>query len=361
MQKQGYAIIMAGGKGERFWPLSTSARPKQLLSLVGDKPLLAQAVDRIRGLFPLDHIYVITNAALVKATREVVPDLPPENIVGEPCGRDTAAAIAVGAGIVQARDPKAAFCVLTADQVMQDVDLFRETLAEGLNLALTRDVLITIGIKPTYPSTGFGYIESGASVHTAGRITFVEGKRFLEKPDGATAARFIESGRYYWNAGMFIWSIASIRKAFGACRPVLAALMDKVAAAGAGPALDPLMGAEYPALERISIDYAVMEKATNIVMAQGLFRWDDVGSWPALEGHFPKDAAGNVLVGDCEQVDTQGSIVVSNGRLTALLGVKDIIVVQADGVTLVCAKDRAQDIKKLVQQVVSEGTHDALL
>jgi len=356
-----YAVIMAGGKGERFWPLSTSARPKQLLSLVGDKPLLTQAVDRIRGLFPLDHIYVITNAALVQATREVVPDLPPANIVGEPCGRDTAAAIAIGAGLIAARDPEAAFCVLTADQVMQDVDLFRETLTEGLNLALTHDVLITIGIKPTHPSTGFGYIESGDPVHRAGRITFLEGKRFMEKPDGTTATRFVESGHYYWNAGMFIWSIASIRKAFADCRPALATLLDQARKAGAGAALDQLMAFEYPALEKISIDYAVMEKSTNIVMAQGLFRWDDVGSWPALENHFAKDSNSNILIGDCEQVDTHNSIVVSNGRLTALLGVKDLIVVQAEGATLVCAKDRAQDIKKLVQQVARTGTRDALL
>jgi mannose-1-phosphate guanylyltransferase len=361
MLKHAYAVIMAGGKGERFWPLSTSARPKQLLSLVGDTPLLAQAVDRIRGLFPIDAIYVITSAALVKATREVVPDLPPANIIGEPCGRDTAAAIAVGAGLIQARDPGAAFCVLTADQVMQDVDLFRETLSESLTLALARDVLITIGIRPTFPSTGFGYIESGATVHQAGRVTFLEGRRFLEKPDGATATRFVDSGRYYWNAGMFIWSLASLRKAFAACRPPLAALMDKVAAAGDGAALDRLMAAEYPGLEKISIDYAVMEKASNIVMAQGLFRWDDVGSWPALEGHFEKDAAGNVLVGDCATLDARDTIVISKGRLTAVLGVKDVIIVQAEGATLVCAKDRAQDLKKLVQHIAATGTHDALL
>lgn len=361
MLNHAYAIIMAGGKGERFWPLSTSARPKQLLSLVGDKPLLAQAVDRIRGLFPLDQVYVITNASLVAATREVVPDLPAGNVIGEPCGRDTAAAIAVGGGLVQARDPHAAFCVLTADQVMQDVDLFRETLGEGLALALQRDVLITIGIRPTYPSTGFGYIEAGGPVHKAGRITFLEGRKFLEKPDGATAERFVASGRYYWNAGMFIWSVGAIRKAFAACRPPLATLMDRVAACGGGPERDRLMASDYPALERISIDYAVMEKSSNIVMAQGLFRWDDVGSWPALENHFEKDAAGNVLVGDCQQVDAQDSIVVSNGRLTALLGVRDVIVVQADGATLVCAKNRAQDIKKLVQHIARTGAHDGLL
>jgi mannose-1-phosphate guanylyltransferase len=361
MLQHAYAVILAGGKGERFWPLSTSRRPKQLLSLVGEKTLLAQAVDRIRGLFPIDAIYVITGAALAQATREAVPDLPPANIIGEPCGRDTAAAIAVGAGVIQARDPRAAFCVLTADQVMQDVDLFRETLGESIALAQARDVLITIGIRPTYPSTGFGYIEAGAEVSRGGRIRFLEGRRFMEKPDGATATRLVDSGRHYWNAGMFIWSLAALRAAFMSWRPPLAMLMDKAAAAGGGAALDRLMAAEYPGLERISIDYAVMEKAANIVMAQGLFRWDDVGSWPALEGHFGKDDAGNVLLGDCVTLEARDSIVLSRGRLTALLGVTGVIVVQAEGVTLVCAKDRAQDLKKLVQEIAATGRHDALL
>lgn len=356
-----YAVIMAGGKGERFWPLSTAARPKQLLALVEDKPLLAMAVDRIRPLLDLDRIFVITSDALVNATRLAVPDLPHRNIIGEPCGRDTAAAIAVGAGLVKRRDPAAAFCVLTADHVIRDLELFRETLAEGLRLAHQRDVLITIGIKPTYPSTGFGYIESGKAAARGGRIRFLQGKRFLEKPGAATAARFVRSGRHYWNAGMFIWSVKAIEAAMTAHRPALAGLIGRVAAARTARAVNGVMEDVYPALERISIDYAIMEKSSNILMAEGLFRWDDVGSWPALAGLFGKDDADNVMIGRCEQVDSSGTIVYSKERLTALLGVKDVIVVQAGGATLVCARDRAQDLKKIVQKLSSKPGYEDVL
>jgi len=356
-----YAVIMAGGRGERFWPLSTLKRPKQLLSLVDDTPLLTQAVERIRPLLAPDRIFVITSASLVEATRAVVPELPAENVIGEPCGRDTAAAIAVGAGLVKRRDPGAAFCVLTADHVIRDLDLFRETLSEGLKLASRKDVLITIGIKPTYPSTGFGYIETGASAGTAGRIRFLEGKRFLEKPDAATAARFIEAGRYYWNAGMFIWSVRTIESAMAAHRPALAPLIAKVAGAAGEQGVTRVMESVYPTLEKISVDYAIMEKASNIVTAEGLFRWDDVGSWPALAGVFDADASGNIVIGQCEHVDSAGNIVYSKERLTALLGVKDMIVVQAGGATLVCARDRAQDLKKIVQRLVDKGTYGDVL
>ncbi len=356
-----YAVIMAGGKGERFWPLSTAKRPKQLLSLVDDTPLLAQAVERIRPLLAADRIFIITSASLVEATRAAAPELPAANVIGEPCGRDTAAAIALGAGLVKRRDPQAAFCVLTADHVIRDLDLFRETLAEGLRLAMRKDVLITIGIKPTFSSTGFGYIESGAPAGTAGRIRFLDGKRFLEKPDGATAERFIKDGRYYWNAGMFIWSVKSIEAAIAAHRPALSPLIAKVAGADGEQGVNRVMEALYPGLEKISVDYAIMEKASNIVMAEGLFRWDDVGSWPALAGLFDEDASGNVLIGQCEQVDAAGNIVYSKERLTALLGVRDVIVVQAGGATLVCAKDRAQDLKKIVQRLTEKGTYGDVL
>lgn len=356
-----YAVIMAGGKGERFWPLSTAARPKQLLALVEDKPLLAMAVDRIRPLLKPDRIFVITSEALVAATRRVVPGLPRRNIIGEPCGRDTAAAIALATGIIKGRDPDAVFCVLTADHVIRDLDLFRETLAESLHLARLQDVLITIGIKPTYPSTGFGYVEAGQEAERAGHIRFLRGKRFLEKPDAATAARFVRARRYYWNSGMFIWSVRAIEAAMAAHCPALADLIEKAAAARTTRALDNVMEAVYPGLERISIDYAIMEKVSNILMAEGLFRWDDVGSWPALAEFFRKDGAGNVMIGRCEQVDCAGNIVYSRERLTALLGVKDVIVVQAGGATLVCARNRAQDLKRIVQHLSRKPGHEDVL
>lgn len=356
-----YAVILAGGKGERFWPLSTSKKPKQLLSLVGDKPLIAQAVDRLEGLIPADRVYVITNADLVDATREAAPQIPAAQIIGEPMGRDTAAAAALGCLLVKQREPDASFCILTADHVIGDLDLFRQTLRESLELALEQDVLITIGIQPAEPSTGFGYIEAGNPLKRSGRIDFLKAKRFVEKPDLDTARTYVESGSYFWNAGMFIWSVRALESAMQKHCPHLMEMYGRLAAhAGADDFMDAVRD-EYEKLKKISIDYALMEKADNIVMARGVFTWDDVGAWPALENHFRKDAQGNVAVGDCQTVDASGNIVISGGRLTALIGVEDLVVVQADGVTLVCDKSRAQDVKKMVEQIKATGQYDRLI
>lgn len=349
--KHFYAVILAGGKGERFWPLSTAKRPKQLLSLVGEKAMLAQAVDRLNGLIPKERILVVTNQELVDATRKAAPDLPPENIVGEPVGRDTAPAVALSTALVKSRDPGGAFCILTADHIIGNLDIFQATLRNALNRALRDDVLITIGIPPTEPATGYGYINTGAAIDDPGATSFNKAVRFVEKPDFATAQRYVESGDYMWNSGMFIWSVASIERALSTFRPVIAALIDPLAGAARAGTLEKTLAELFPAAEKISIDYAVMEKADNIIVARGAFAWDDVGSWTALENHFPKDLSGNTRIGDCEVLDASNNIVFSKGRLTALLGVKDLIVVQADDVTLICPRASAQDIKKLVVQL----------
>jgi mannose-1-phosphate guanylyltransferase len=352
---------MAGGKGERFWPLSTSKYPKQLLALVGDKPLIAQAVDRLDGLVPLENVFVVTNADLVEATREAAPLLPPENIVGEPTGRDTAAAVACGGALVKARDENGVFAVLTADQVMGDLDVFCATIKGGMDLAEQNDILVTIGIQPTYPSTGFGYIESGDVFDNVESIEFRRASRFVEKPDEATASGYVSSGKFFWNSGMFIWSVPSLEKAFGAHCPEMLELMKTLTDyAGEGRIIEG-MDATYPNLGRISIDYALMEKADNIIMACGTFAWDDVGSWPALESHFPQDESGNTRIGQVETLDAADNIILSKDRLTAVIGVEGLVVVQAAGVTLVCPKERAQEIKQMVVALREKGSYDELL
>lgn len=356
-----YAVIMAGGKGERFWPLSTSNRPKQLLALVGDKPLIAQAVDRLEGLVPPENVFVVTNADLVEATQQAAPQLPPENIVGEPIGRDTAAAVACGGALVKARDENGVFAVLTADQVMGDLDVFFSTLKGGMDLAEQNEILVTIGIQPTFPATGFGYIESGDAFESAEGVEFRKANRFVEKPDEATASEYLATGRFYWNSGMFIWSVAALEKAFSAHCPEMRTLMDTLTGYACKGKIIEGMGEAYPGLEKISVDYALMEKADNIIMACGTFKWDDVGSWPALESHFAQDEAGNTNIGSVESLDASGNIVMSEDRLTALIGVKDLVVVQAEGVTLVCPKDRAQDIKKMVVALREKGGYDDVL
>lgn len=356
-----YAVIMAGGKGERFWPLSTSKHPKQLLALVGDKALIAQAVDRLDGLIPPENIFVVTNADLVEATQNAAPMLPAENIVGEPIGRDTAAAVACGGALVAAKDPEGVFAVLTADQVMGDLDVFKATLTGGMDLAEINDVLVTIGIQPTFPSTGFGYIEAGDDFGSAEGVQFKKAVRFVEKPGAETAQNYLDSGTFFWNSGMFIWSVPNLLNAFAAHCPEMKKLMDDLTDYAMRGEIFQGLEKIYPTLGKISIDYALMEKADNIVMACGTFVWDDVGSWPALEGHFPQDEAGNTLIGECEQIDSKNNIIYSKDRVTAVIGAEDLIVVQADGVTLVCPKDRAQDIKQMVVALREKGGRDEIL
>ena len=361
MMPNGYAVILAGGRGERFWPLSTVQRPKQLLSLVGERSMLAQAVERLEGLIPPERVLVITSRDLVEATRAAAPECPPENIIGEPVGRDTAAAVALGAALIKARDPEAVFCVLTADHVIGDLEVFRSTLEAGLNLAQQRDVLITIGITPTAPSTGYGYIEVGDAVEPPGPVAFHQALRFVEKPDAATAQRYLDTGRFYWNSGMFIWSVRTVEAALRRHAPPLSELIDQLLPVVGGADFESALESAYGPLQRISVDYALMEKADNILMARGTFAWDDVGSWPALENHFAQDAAGNTLIGRCEALEAGSNLVYSEGRLTALIGVQDLVVVQAEGVTLICPRDRAQDVKKLVEQLKQKGDYTPLL
>jgi len=311
------------------------------------------AVERLHGLIPPERIFIITAERLVERTVEAAWNVPRTNIIGEPCKRDTAPAIAVACGLVNHLDPEGVVCVLTADQLMRDVETFRLTLADSVAVAGQDDVIVTMGIQPTYPATGFGYIEAGDTLDTRTVTLFNKAKRFVEKPDAYTAARYVESGSYYWNAGMFIWKTATMQKALMAHAPELAHLSSAVSGADTSEALDAVLKEMYPALRPISIDYAVMEHAKNIVMARGAFGWDDVGSWPSLAGHFSADPDGNVVVGTCEQIEAQNNIVVSENRLTALIGVSGLVVVQSENATLICPKERAEEVKKLLRRIAT--------
>jgi len=361
MNDNRFAVIMAGGKGERFWPLSTSKRPKQVLSLIGGRPMLAQAVDRLKGFIPPERVIVITNASLVDVSREAAPELPPENIIGEPFGRDTAAACALAAAIVKARCSNGSFCILTADHVMKDIGLFQQTLREGFEQAESGEKLVTIGIKPEFASTGFGYIETSDAVESAGDVKFLKAVRFVEKPDAVTAQGYIDSGRFFWNSGMFIWSADTLLKSLAMYEPPLKSMAEAMMPVVDSSEFEERLEDEYGKLERISIDYAVMEKADNIVTACGTFGWFDVGSWPALEDHFEKDSGNNVVVGDGKLLDASGNVVVSNGRLTALIGVEDLVVVQGENATLICPKDRAQEVKAMVKLIEADGRYEDVL
>ena len=367
MLDHAYAIILAGGYGERFWPASTAAKPKQLLSLLGDRTMLEMAIDRLDGLIPPERILVLTSADLVDATQAAAPALPLGNVVGEPMRRDTAAAVALGCALVEARDPDGAFCILTADHVMGDLDLFRHTLASGLELAAERDVLVTIGLTPVHPSTAFGYVETAAPLDAAPQgtggeaVAFHSVARFVEKPDRETAEEYVASGRFWWNSGMFVWSVRSLHAAFAAHQPPLGAFIDELIPSVGTDGFADALAAGFEPLEKISVDYALMEKADNIVMAEGRFAWDDVGSWPEVANHLPADEAGNVATGDVVALDAKNNIVLSEGRLTAVIGVEDLVVVHTGEATLIVPKDRAQDVKKIVTELREQPEWQHLL
>ena len=355
-----YAVIMAGGLGERFWPLSTSRRPKQMISMFGGKSLMRMAVERLEGFIPVDNILVVTSADHVEGTCDTAPSLKRENVIGEPFGRDTAAAVALGSALVAARDPGATFCVVTADHVIGDIDIFQQTLKDSMRLSLEQEVLITMGIQPVFPSTGFGYIDVGDPIHYDGTTEFSKARRFVEKPDAATAVDYVNAGHFYWNSGMFVWSVSAIQNALNKYAPPLQSMAERMALVVGKPEFNDRLSEEYSQLEKISIDYAIMEKADNIVMAKGKFAWDDVGTWTAIANHFNADDAGNVIIGSCESLDSTSNIVMSEERVTALVGVSDLVVVQAENATLVCSKDHAQEIKKLVALLRDKG-HDDLV
>lgn len=356
-----FAVVLAGGRGERFWPLSTARRPKQLLALVGDRPMVAQTVGRLTGLVPPERVLVITNAEHAALTRALLPELPPENVVGEPMGRDTAAAIALAAALVRARDPRAVFAALPADHVVGAPERFRATLGAAFAAAARREALIVIGIPPTAPLPSFGYIEAGDPRFVLEDRPFHAVRRFVEKPDVETARRYLAAGRFYWNAGMFVWSAATLDAAMSRHAPRYAELSRRLAEAAGRPGFAEALRAAYEPLEKISIDYALMEKADNILMIPADFPWDDVGTWAALRNHFPADADGNVAVGEIAALDARGNTVYSPGRLTALLGVEDLVVVHTENATLICRRDRAEDVKRLVRQLQAGGGHEALL
>jgi len=355
-----YAVILAGGRGERFWPLSTVRQPKQLMPLVGNRPMIAGAVEHIRPLVPPERIFIITHADLVKAARRALPGFPHRNIIGEPVGRDTAAAVTLGAAIIKARDPRAIFCVLTADHIIGDLAVFRRTLMKSFRTVAASNCLLTIGIQPAFPSTAFGYIEAGSRLSRPGSVEIVNVRRFVEKPSQAKAARYLKTGRFFWNSGMFIWSLDAFEDALARFQPPLKNLMNRIVPVVNTSRFASVLKAEYARLKKISIDYAIMEKADNIVMAKGTFAWDDVGSWSALENHFDKDDRQNVAIGRVETLDASGNIVVSRDGLVAVLGVDDLVIVRTGHATLVCPKHRAQDVKKMVELLKQKKHHDAL-
>ncbi len=351
-----FIVIMAGGRGERFWPQSRLSRPKHLLPIVGDKPMLTQTIDRLEGVVAADHIFIITNVEQRDAVIECCPDIPVRNIVAEPVGRDTAAAVGLATVLVKHVAPEAAFAMLPADHVIHDVEGFRATMKAAFEAAEQSDALVTVGIRPAYPATGYGYVRRGAQVKGSGKESVFEVDSFREKPDAATAEKYIESGSYYWNAGMFFWRVPVIADCFARFTPKLWKALEAIAdGLKRGEALETLLEDRYGNLERISVDYAIMEKAEAVQVVEANFDWDDVGEWPAVARHHQLDDQGNAIQGSVLIEKGSRNIVVgSSGRLVTVVGADDLMVIETEDAILVCPKAKAQEIKGLVKRISAD-------
>jgi mannose-1-phosphate guanylyltransferase len=354
-----YGVIMAGGAGTRLWPMSRAARPKQMLAVVGGRSLLRLAFDRLREVLSAERILVCTAEAHRGPVLAQLPELPPGNVVGEPCGRDTANAVGLPAAVLHRRDPDAVTAFVSADHVIEPVAVFADRLAAAFTLAEEhKDALVTLGVVPTAPQTGFGYIERGEPLPEG--TGFVV-SAFREKPDAATAQSYLDSGRYLWNSGMFVWRAATVLGELAAHLPESYAGLTRVAAAWDGPERAAVLAATYPTLPKISIDYAVLEPAAlgeggaRVLVVELPVRWLDIGSWPALAATVAPDDAGNAVQAAAVLVDSAGNIVVSDdpAHLVAAVGLRDMIVVHTADATMVCPKDAAEQVKALVAAVAA--------
>jgi mannose-1-phosphate guanylyltransferase len=347
------AVIMAGGTGTRFWPLSTSEKPKQFLKLFDDRSLLQKSVERIADLIPPERILVLTNASFVTLVREQLPQIPADNVIGEPLKRDTAAAICLGAALCRKRFGNPLMVVLTADHIIEPRHLFQKVLIFAAKAARESDALYTLGIRPTFPAVGYGYLELGERVETEGGIEHFQLRRIKEKPDGETAAAYIQSGQYLWNSGMFLWNSDTIIREIQNHLPDHWRAIAEAVLHDRTPLWQEALRQAFDRVKPISIDYGVMEKATQVRCVASTFSWTDLGGWLALADFLDRDRDDNCCRGQVLTLDATGNIVFCENRddLVMLVGVDDLVVVRAGARTLIARKDRVEEIRKLVQNL----------
>ncbi len=337
-----HAVVLAGGSGTRFWPMSRAHLPKQLLPLLGPQTMIRRTVDRLPPLFDAARTWIVCGRAHADLIRRDLPMLPPQNIVDEPVGRDTAAAVGLAATLLEWKDPGATFAMLPADHHIEPADRFQAAL-KAAHAAAQTGALVTFGIKPRFAATGYGYLERGD-----GNVV----KRFCEKPDAGRAKEFVAGGRHYWNSGMFVWRADAILREIGRSLPDLHHELGGVRAALGTSRMPEALAQAYARMPKTSIDYGVMEKAERVLMIEADFDWDDVGSWKsvaAMRGDAPEALA--------VAVDTKGAYIAStdDGHLIATLGLEDVVIVHTKDATLVCPKSRAEDLKQVIEAIRARG------
>lgn len=341
------AVIMAGGKGERFWPESRENHPKQFLSLTGDgETMIQKTVRRISPVVQAEDIFIVTNSAYKSLVREQLPEIPAENILAEPCARNTAPCIAFAGAVIQKKYGNAVMLVLPSDHLIKYENIFTRTLCNAIVKATEGDNLLTIGITPTYAETGYGYINFGDEDGNAYKV-----ERFVEKPDLKTAKKYLSSGKYLWNSGMFVWKVSTIMNCFRNFMPEVFSGAEKIGNAYGTTDFENVLETEYNKFPSESIDFGIMEKAENIFTIPVSFGWDDVGSWLAIERINETDDNQNYIEGDVIAENCERTTICGGKRLIAVVGVKDIVIVDTDDALLVCSKNNTQDVKKIISKL----------
>ena len=350
-----HAVVMAGGSGTRFWPQSRRALPKQLLPLAGEQTMIQQTIARCDGLIAPEQTWIVTNELLAPAAREQLPNVPAKNIIVEPCGRNTAPCIGLAALQLLADDPNAVMLVMPADHVIEPDDVFRAAASMANELVDEKsDRFVLFGVPPSYPATGFGYIERGGTLN--GRDQCFDVSSFREKPDRDTADEYVRSGTFYWNCGIFVWRADSVLAALQRHEPEIYERLETLKAVVGTDEWESTLAREFPEMKSISIDYAVLERADGVTVVEAPFVWDDVGSWQAWARLREADDAGNTTSGLVSQVESNNCIVSTNvNHLVSIVGMEDCIVVHTDDATLVANRNDESAVKKVVESLKNEG------
>lgn len=355
-----HAVIMAGGSGTRFWPASRADRPKQFLRLAADRPLLRLTYERLTPLIASDRIWVITAATTVELTRDILPELPEKNVIGEPEGRDTAACVGLAAEVIRTQDPDGVCLVLPADHVIGDEAGFRRAMSVGAEQVERHGGLLTFGLQPTRPETGFGYLQIGQAVGSIEGLRIHRLDRFVEKPDAERARAYVDQGDHLWNSGMFAWRAADLLDEINRQLPLLGEGLRTIGAALGTPDEAAVMDEVYPRLPKTSVDFGIMEGAADRWTVPVAFSWSDVGSWPALREVSSPDPSGNVIQGRAIVRESADNIVVGDGPVVALFGVDRLVVVATPDAVLVVPADQAQRVKDIVEALKTRGWSDVL-
>lgn len=351
-----FGVIIAGGSGTRFWPLSRENRPKQLLEITGNKAMIQRTVERIAARIPPQNILVITTSHQVEAIKKKLIYIPEENIIAEPFGRDTAPCIGLAAIVIEKRDKEGIMAVMPADHIIQPEERFIDIINIAGSIAKESETLVTLGIKPSSPSPHYGYIHRGCNKKTINGTSVYDVKGFKEKPDIDIAKGYMDSGEYYWNSGVFIWSVRSILSCIERYLPGLSAGLKRIRQYLDTPEEERVIKEEYKRLKKVSIDYGVMEKARDIKVIETDLFWDDIGSWKAIERLNKQDDNGNTILAGHSGINTNNCIIVGKkDHLIATVNVSSLIIVHTEDATLVCNKDKDEDIKELVKRLKEEG------